>query len=185
MDTRYLNQRKLAALRSRGKTQRVFGWILLATFVFGVVGFLTDGEADKLLKDLSAELIFVIGGGLLLFLGLRNKSRAEAAERFASIFSGDDNGVVTIEELTRATNQPSGKVLTMLNTLTRLGLFQNCVLESGGSQPRVVLSNAQFGTADAGYINVKCACCGGTTRIRFGTVGKCEYCGSPIRGDKE
>ena len=184
MKNRYLDGAKIFRLRGRAKAQRIAGWCILIFMALGIIGFLSDGEFETVRDSLAFYLLFIALGGWLLYLGIRNRRNAEAAERFAAIFLGDKDGVVTLEELCRAVNLPSGKVLAMLNQLTRASLFQNCVLQSGGNCPCVVLSDAQLDTRHAGFVNVQCPNCSGTTRIRFGTVGTCEYCGSPIRGDR-
>ena len=67
----------------------------------------------------------------------------------------------------------TAQILSELERLVEKGYLCNCSLQKTG-QPCVLLSDG------SGFVNVVCDICGGTTRIRAGSSGKCEYCGKAL-----
>ena len=182
---RFLSNKGLIKIGARKKSQKIAGWILTLFFGFAVVAALTAKADEQSLRDgLGVYIGGLIPSAFLLFCGYRNAARLTAAERFADLFAADQDGHVTVEELSKATGKPGMKVMAQLSKLFNLGLFQNCTLQKGGDKPGVVISDAQIDRSVVGFVNVKCPNCTGTTRIRYGTVGKCDWCGSPIRGEE-
>lgn len=103
----------------------------------------------------------------------------EAANRYNAIFICDSDGIVTISELTKQTGKDPAGIIGEIDKLLNKGYLCGCTLKKEG-QPCVVLSD---GKADeSGFVTVKCPACGGTTRIRTGSNGKCEYCGGELKG---
>ena len=180
---RFLSPKACIKVGARGKTQRIAGWILTIFFLFAVVSSLTAGPEEQDLRDgLGIYVVGLLLSGFLLFCGFRNAARLTAAERYAALFALDQDGFVTVEELAASSGKPSAKAMSGLKKLFNMGLFQNCSLQNGGDHPGVLLPDVQLDRSAVGFVHVKCPNCGGTTRIRFGVVGKCEWCGSPIRG---
>ena len=44
------------------------------------------------------------------------------------------------------------------------------------------MTDAEQGDKGTGFLQAVCPHCGGVTRLRAGSFGKCEFCGGPIRG---
>ena len=104
----------------------------------------------------------------------------KAAVNYNTIFCGDRDGIITLKEFTTIMNKPDYQLQNELKRLFRYRCFKNCVLQQGG-EFCVILNDAKDDKVKKfGFIEVACKNCGGTSRIRIGTVGKCSYCGSPI-----
>ena len=183
--SRYLVSSRILKLKARGKVQRIVGWCASGFFLIGGTGVLIENKKpEDFTQNLIIYLCFLAISLCVLYFGLKNQSLITAANRYASLFAADRDGTATLKELSDKTAKPEDKVRRELDKLFNLGVFQNCSLEKGGEQPGVVLSDVQLDRSAVGFITVKCPNCTGTTRIRFGTVGKCDWCGSPIRGEK-
>ena len=114
---------------------------------------------------------------LLLLNGIKNGTMAARAYRYNSIFMCDIDGTVTIDELAKQSGKPPFRVLSELEKLFDKGVFCDCTLQKQGL-PCVILSGRE--NSKTSFVNVVCEKCNGTTRIRAGSSGKCEYCGNAI-----
>ena len=103
-------------------------------------------------------------------------SRRLTRHEMQDVASAQD-GTVTIEELARQAGKMPFKVLSELEKLFEKGVFRDCTLQKQGL-PCVILSGRE--NSKTSFVNVVCEKCNGTTRIRAGTSGKCEYCGNAI-----
>ena len=124
--------------------------------------------------DAVVSVIFLIPAALLLWKGIQAATDIKLARRYHGIFQADQNGIVTVDELVKQSGKASGKVAKELEGLFRRGFFSSCTLQR--DPLAVVLSRETQG----GFLTVTCPHCGGTTRIRSGTSGTCEYCGGGI-----
>jgi len=181
------NERYLAAdiirrLAQKKRRQQRWGWILTVFFTLSVVLSLSS-RADQTLRDgLPFYLACLAASAFLLWRGYVNAALLSRARRYGAIFAQDRDGTVTADELKQLTGLSSGKILSQLEPMFKRGLFQDCTLRQGDGKPCVILADA-LTDARSGFVNVRCASCGGTSRIRAGTVGVCEYCGSPVRAE--
>ena len=73
----------------------------------------------------------------------------------------------------------TAQILSELERLLEKGYLCNCSLQKTG-QPCVLLSDGRADIDGSGFVNVVCDICGGTTRLRAGSSGKCEYCGKAL-----
>ena len=178
---RYLDSAAEDRLERRAKRQKGWGIGLSIFFGLAVIFALTADKDEPIADDLGFYLGCLVPGLALLVWSFFTKSKLTAARRYAELFGADRDGFVELRELTRATGLSEQKLLVRLDRLFNAGLFCFCTLQRGGARPGVLLSDARVSDEAVGFVNVKCASCGGTSRIRAGTVGKCEYCGSPIR----
>ena len=174
--TIYLSRRTLAKAAIKKNFMTITGGILTVFFAMAVLMSITGFDAD-LRKNLLIYVICLIPSVLLLVLGLKAVALIKLANRYNSIFECDRDGVVTISELTKQTGKENFKILSELELLIEKGFLCNYSLQKQG-QPCVMLSD---GSADrAGFLNVVCGKCGGTTRLNAGTSGACEYCGNAL-----
>ena len=145
-------------------------------FLFGILQGIFGN--DQVLRDGLVTCVVMEVPFVLMFLaGLRNGRRAGLVRRYNLIFMCDMDGIVTLDELSRQMGKPAEKILSQLEWLFQRGLFCDCTLQMGG-EPCVILSG-KAGSRSS-FVNVVCEKCNGTTRLRAGTSGKCEYCGSAI-----
>ena len=73
----------------------------------------------------------------------------------------------------------TAQILSELERLVEKGYLCNCSLQKTG-QPCVLLSDGRADIDGSGFVNAVCDICGGTTRLRAGSSGKCEYCGKAL-----
>ncbi|MDY3014518.1 MAG: hypothetical protein SOR61_04900 [Evtepia sp.] len=176
----YISRAVFEKLARRKNMQMGIGGFFMAFYLFGIVMGLVGDDQD--LRDglVSSIVIFALFT-LLFVLGARNAKKIGLVNRYNQIFMCDADGTVTMEELARQVGKPPEKVISELEWLFQKGVFCDCTLQKEG-RPGVILS----GRADSktSFVNVVCEQCNGTTRLRAGTYGKCEYCGSPISSRK-
>ena len=185
--SRYVVDAVVAKLEKKKKRDLIWGIVLIGFFVSGIVIGLGDGSESENLKDnIGFYTVCLLLSCLPLYFGIRANYKLNLIHRYSVIFDADRDGYVHLDELVQHTGRPASKILKELEFIFKEGAFQNCTLSSGGSDPGVILTDASIGEGETraiGFVNVKCANCGGTSRIRANTVGVCEYCGSPIRAD--
>lgn len=172
----YISRVAIARLTLKKHIQMIIGGFFTAVFLFGIISGVT-GYNEKLRENLITNIVMFVPSGLLLLNGIKNGRRASLAYRYNSIFMCDIDGTVTIEELAKQSGKPPFKVISELESLFEKGVFCDCTLQKQG-RPCVILSGRE--NSKTGFVNVVCEKCNGTTRIRAGSSGKCEYCGNAI-----
>lgn len=172
----YISAAAIARLTLKKHIQMIIGGFFTAVFLFGIISGVT-GYNEKLRDNLITNIVMLVPSALLLLNGIKNGIRANLARRYDSIFMCDQDGTVTIEEISKQMGKPSYKALSELEWFFGKGVFRDCTLQKQGA-PCVFL----FGRANSktSFVNVVCEKCNGTTRIRAGSSGKCEYCGNAI-----
>ena len=172
----YISKIAIARLTLKKHIQMIIGGFFTAVFLFGIISGVT-GYNEKLRDNLITNIVMLVPSALLLVNGIKNGRMAGRAYRYNSIFMCDIDGTVTIEELARQAGKMPFKVLSELEKLFEKGVFRDCTLQKQGL-PCVILSGRE--NSKTSFVNVVCEKCNGTTRIRAGTSGKCEYCGNAI-----
>ena len=172
----YISKVAIARLTLKKHVQMIIGGFFTAVFLFGIISGVT-GYNEKLRDNLITNMVMIVPSGLLLLNGIKNGRMAARAYRYNSIFMCDADGTVTIEEIAKQSGKPSFKALAELEKLFEKGVFCDCTLQKQG-MPCVILSGRE--NSKTSFVNVVCEKCNGTTRIRAGSSGKCEYCGNAI-----
>ena len=177
----YVSYAVFHKLLRKKNIQMGVGGFLMALHLFGIVEGLV-GDNQELRDGLVTNLVMFAVFALLFFLGLRNAKKSGLVRRYNQIFMCDADGMVTMDELARQVGRPPEKVISELEWLFQKGVFCDCTLQKEGS-PGVILAGRTG--SKTSFVNVVCEQCNGTTRLRAGTYGKCEYCGSPISSRKQ
>ena len=172
----YISKVAIARLTLKKHIQMIIGGFFTAVFLFGIISGVT-GYNEKLRDNLITNMVMIVPSGLLLLNGIKNGRMAARAYRYNSIFMCDADGTVTIEEIAKQSGKQSFKALAELEKLFEKGVFCDCTLQKQG-MPCVILSGREG--RKTGFVNIVCEKCNGTTRIRAGSSGKCEYCGNAI-----
>ena len=172
----YISRVAIARLTLKKHIQMIIGGFFTAVFLFGIISGVT-GYNEKLRDNLITNVVMIVPSALLLLNGIKNGRMAARAYRYNSIFMCDVDGTVTINELANQSGKPPFKVISELEKLFEKGVFCDCTLQKQG-MPCVMLSGKEG--SKTGFVNVVCEKCNGTTRIRVGSSGKCEYCGNAI-----
>ena len=181
----YLDPVTVDRLDRRKRKQKGWGIGLTIFSLLGVYWSLTAKEGEAMYGDLPFYLGWLAASLIPLVLGIRNQLLLTTVLRCNAVFETDLSGVVGMGELQRQTRQSEGLLLARLHRAFDKGVFVNCSLDYSGERPCVKLAEETMEQRrlERSFLHVKCACCGGTSRLRRGTVGKCDYCGSPIRGE--
>lgn len=151
----------------------IVGGVSTAFWAFGLVLTFTQES----LKDSWWVAVFLlIPSAWVLWKGIRTGRDLELARRYQGVFTASRDGSVMLDDLVRHTGKSGAAIDTELERLFRKGYFQGCTLLK---QPLAVTLT---GTRKSGehYRDVVCPHCGGTSRLRTGAGGRCEYCGSAI-----
>lgn len=172
----YISKIAIARLTIKKHIQITIGGFFTAVFLFGIISGVT-GYNENLRDNLITNVVMIVPSALLLLNGIKNGRVAARAYRYNSIFMCDVDGTVTINELANQSGKPPFKVISELEKLFEKGVFCDCTLQKQGS-PCVILSGREG--SKTGFVNIVCEKCNGTTRIRAGSSGKCEYCGNAI-----
>ena len=174
----YLSKKTLVKAGIRKRIMVISGGILTVLFATSVLMAILD-SGDELRQNLIVYVALLIPSVLLLYKGMKDGALTDLANRYNSIFECDRDGVVTISELTKQTGKATAQILSELERLVEKGYLCNCSLQKNG-QPCVLLSDGRADIDGSGFVNVVCDICGGTTRLRAGSSGKCEYCGKAL-----
>lgn len=172
----YISKIAIARLTIKKHIQIIIGGFFTAVFLFGIISGVT-GYNENLRDNLITNVVMIVPSALLLLNGIKNGRMAARAYRYNSIFMCDVDGTVTINELANQSGKPPFKVISELEKLFEKGVFCECTLQKQGL-PCVILSGREG--SKTGFVNIVCEKCNGTTRIRAGSSGKCEYCGNAI-----
>ena len=172
----YISKIAIARLTIKKHIQILIGGFFTAVFLIGIISGVT-GYNENLRDNLITNVVMIVPSALLLLNGIKNGRMAARAYRYNSIFMCDVDGTVTINELANQSGKPPFKVISELEKLFEKGVFCECTLQKQGS-PCVILSGREG--SKTGFVNIVCEKCNGTTRIRAGSSGKCEYCGNAI-----
>lgn len=176
----YISNTAIAKLTLKKHIQMIIGGFFTMIFVYGLVAGLL-GYKESLRDGTATYIVMLIPSVLLFINGLRNSIYIGLARRYDSIFMCDNDGTVTIDELSRQTGKPPFKIISELETLFKRGVFRDCTMQKQG-KPCVILSGRE--DSKTSFTDVVCERCNGTTRLRTGTSGKCEYCGNWITSRK-
>ncbi|MGN1317814.1 MAG: hypothetical protein ACI4VF_02280 [Lachnospirales bacterium] len=172
----YLSKKTLTKASLKKNILTIIGSILTFLFATSVVMSIT-GYNEEIKNGLIIYVAFLIFSIIILLIGIKTKLLINKANRYNLIFECDSDGVVTIEELTKQTGIESIKIIADIEMLLKKGYLSGCTLQKKG-KICVILSN----NTATGFINVVCDVCGGTTRLRVGNSGVCQYCGNAIKG---
>ncbi len=176
---RYLNEDIINEQDKKKKRQIVAGSILTGFFLSATIACFT-GSIE--MKNLAVYLIALPLSIWPLILGITKARAISAARRYETIFGGDRNGVITVDELSVQMGKPGYKIFPELEKLFRRGYFQNCTLQQGG-HPCVIIDEATDTTKQGvGFVTVLCPSCGATNSVRSGSYSKCSYCEAPLIG---
>ena len=177
-EIRYKSRGVAAAQRGKSKFLMIFGAVFGFIWAFGAVGGIANYK--DLREGLPLYILMLIPHVWMFWRGIVAGRLADAATQYESIFTTDRDGIVTMDELTKQRGKSPEAILKELDEIFKKGYFNNCTLQKGQNPCVIIRGAARDDERGIGFVEVKCESCGGTTRIRAGSSGKCDYCGSPI-----
>lgn len=174
------------------KIQMIVG---VCSAAFGLLGLLVSiSDFDKGAVYLC--LFFIAVGALLIYFSSKRKKLSKLFKKYVQILSCDATG--SISNLALQTNTPEEVVKKNLNMLIYKKFFINAYIDEEKNRvvfPSTVNNNDSEYTEVVQNIEIKfnsytqleeykavtCKNCGGTCKVKAGTVAECEYCGSLIQ----
>ncbi|MBO4289436.1 MAG: hypothetical protein J5865_04960 [Lachnospiraceae bacterium] len=177
---RYLSAEMAEKRDKRQSRMMRWGGGLLIFFLLALFGtFLPDNDDPTHASTVVLIIIGIAAGLGLIIWAYFTGREIETARQYERMFAADRNGEVTLAELARLSGKTPEKVERELDRLFSRNLFENCVLQRTG-EPMVLINDAQMEGPGLGFVFVRCASCGGVSRIREGSRGKCQFCGAPV-----
>jgi len=143
-------------------------------------------------------LIASLVGLFVIFCGRNNKRLRESLFKYIEIMG--DKEVISISELASRAGETEKLVINNLEHLIINNYFENMQIDSGNKFLRArdyfekysvqeekdeIGEVQQITNKKENYYSAICDCCGGTTKIKVGGGGVCEYCRAPIGIYKE
>ena len=177
----YLNYAILSFHKVKRIVEFIICGIFIPFFIFALITEILDLPGEGEISIVIVWLICLLLNCLMLWNAIKTGILIKAAAGYNAIFCGDRDGTITIKEFSTILNKPDYAIKKELKALFRYRYFRNCVLQQGGDFC-VILNDAKDKEVKKfGFVEIECKNCGGTSRIRAGTVGKCSYCGSPLK----
>ena len=177
----YLNYVMISFHKIKRIVEFVFCVIFIPFFIFALITEISDLSGEGEISIVIVWLICLLLNCLMLWDAIKTGILIKAAVRYNSIFCADKDGTISIKEFATFLNRPDNAIQKELKALFRRRYFKNCVLQQGGGFCVILNDAKDENVKKFGFVEVACKNCGGTTRIRAGTVGKCSYCGSPVK----
>lgn len=172
----YLSNKAVSAASVKNTICTVLGGVFTVFFVLSVA--MAIANVDGLRDGLIVYVFLLIPSALLWYKGIKGKRLTNRANYYNSIFVCSQDKMIPISELTKQTGKNTPTVIAELEQLLDKGYLCGCTLQRE-SQPCVILSDGD--SIGAEFVVVQCEACGGTTRLRAGSTGKCEYCGRNLK----
>ncbi len=180
MNTRYLNEKKVASQEVLRKILLIIAMVFGDFNLFGLVYMIFQKDAF----GIGFASFFLVVDIIIFCFGVSIGKRIDAVRRYETIFGSDEDGFVTIGEMSTLLQQPGQKIFRELVSLFSSKFFINCTFERRG-QPAVIIHNALPGedvNSGVGFIVCQCPNCGTANRIRAGSMSKCVACQAPVSG---
>jgi uncharacterized protein with PQ loop repeat len=180
-----MNSSKAAIVVSQiiEKLQLIAGIIITILFGLPAIACLFD-------KKTGAGIIIVMFilaalGVLLIVFSRKRKKLINDFKTYVQRLSVDPTG--SIDNLAAGLGTSQDVVKNNLNMMIKKKYFSNAYIDTENN--RVVFpivseqqqTNApQASQSSIEYITITCKSCGGINKVIKGTVGECDYCGSPL-----
>ena len=178
---------------------KIIGGIGTASYAIAILGFIVCAGSGFESSDVTAMMFFGIAGYVLKRLSKKIKKDAEEVRKYlAIIVNGKQTNLDVIAssigknyEITKSDVQElinkgylknayideSSRMVVMANNTVNINTNTNANALNMGS---VVSNTSGLGTQNLAPRVVTCKCCGANNMLS-GTMGECEYCGSPIK----
>ncbi|MDR0286709.1 MAG: hypothetical protein LBI03_03240 [Clostridiales bacterium] len=159
----------------RGTFRIFFGALCVA---FGLIGFSSSIDDGFDSVDISMILMFLGGGALLLFFGVKAKMLSLKYNRYASIIANKKQ--TNLDYIAEQTEDSTQKVSDTLLAMLEVGFFPGAYIDENSRQlilPKEVVSSP---TETAQLSTKKCPSCGAVNTVIAGKMNECEYCGSSL-----
>lgn len=137
-------------------------------------------------------IVFIVVGVFLFLVGRKKKIRIKTFQSYVQVITGDPTG--SIENIAAALGTSQDVVKNNLNDLIKKKYFSNAyinnetnsiIIGNKSASDISTVASTSTGAAQANaniqYEAFTCKCCGGMNKIVKGSVGECDFCGSPLK----
>lgn len=179
MSTQNSSRSAIIASAILGKVSSVIGYAIAIVLGFPlVIGAFTG------LSEIMFVLVFLAFAAWLIVVGIRIKRRIKRFKRYISIITVENQ--ISIENIAAITLQSVDFVARDLQKMIDKKFFVNAHIDRRTNE---IILQKRTGEAwvtpvvnnkPAEMITVSCSGCGAVNSIQKGTVGECEFCGSPL-----
>jgi len=180
-----MNSSKAAIVVSQiiEKLQLISGIII--TILFGITLIASIGDKKAGAGITITMFVITALGVLLIVFSRKRKKLINDFKTYVQRLSADPTG--SINNLAAGLGTSQDVVKNNLNMMIKKRYFSNAYIDTENN--RVVFSvvseqqqtNApKASQSNIEYITVTCKSCGGINKVIKGTVGECDYCGSPL-----
>lgn len=171
----------------KGKIASIIGWPVTLFFGFIVIAALFTINDEGAVYALIFSLICLFIGIVLIIYGKRTKDRIRRFKRYIDIISNQNE--TNIDNIAGIISQPVDFVMRDIQSMIFKKFFVGAyldvnahVIEFKKLANNVPVQAPQNNAAQLEMLTVVCNGCGACNQIVKGSVGECEYCGSPISG---
>lgn len=169
-----------------GKITKVLAYVLLGFTALGFLGTLTSGTLE--LGVIIVLGLFAWGGIFMLRKSNKICADAERTKKYISIII--NGNVRQIDTIASSVGVMYDVAKKDIQKMIDQGYFKNAYINEGSRElviptpaPRATTNNIFNNSASQSVPQtrvVACPCCGANNTIT-GSVGECEYCGSPLK----
>lgn len=173
------------ALFNSGRTLGIIGCILLVLGIFYTIGSI--GDSTMTVGQVFSGLLLFVGGGIaLIVVSRRNKKKAQKFKKYIAIVVNQN--ITSIDNIAAAMDLPYDVVKSDLQNMIDKEYFFNAYINESKREIIIVHKRKQDYNKEASVkfnpnvqvVVVTCKGCGAKNKILKGSVGECEFCGSPI-----
>ncbi len=169
--------------KKAGVALKITGWVFIGLSVFYTIGALENPTLT--LGNILSGLILLVGcGSLMIMLSNKSKKNAEKYKKYTYLVIYQK--ITSIDNI--ASNIPTTYEMAKrdLQSMIDKGYFEDAYINEGTREIMLLsvhLTNAEMDKGTKEYIVVNCSSCGANNKVIRGSVGECEFCGSPIDGN--
>lgn len=163
-----------------GRVVQFIGWLFI---VFATILAFGSGSEGVTGAEVTLIIFFLTGGLVIIPLGSKISANAVIFKMYNNII--ENQNLYSIDSIARVTGLPVKRVMSDLQKMIDKGYFTGAHIDEVNNEfiiPGYNDSQKQENSTvnNTDMIIVICKSCGASNTIINGTVGKCEYCGSPI-----
>ncbi len=156
------------------------GGFLMVLMIFGFLLDLLEGNLDFGESRHAGFVAISSFAGAMLLGGLWMRAQIGEAYRFNSLFTGDDDGLLSVKRTAAILGLRAETLASRFDRLVRHGYLCRCRLMASEGEPQIYLHNGAAGVHER-FVAVICPGCGASNSFQAGFIGKCRYCGRNIK----
>lgn len=154
------------------KTTSIVMFVLAGIFLLASIGSEFDFSVFFFF------LIFASAGVALTFVGYRNKKEEENIKRYVPVIINQN--ITNLNAIASIVGKSYDNVLKDVKKLINRGILKEAFLDENLNEIIFINHNKPITQSQDEKKIVICPCCGANNTI-LGSIGKCEYCDSPLK----